>query len=117
MEHTRFVGLVTQLSRGGREKLPFASEAGPCGYEIQRQIAAAGQECEGVAPSWISKKVRDRGQKFATLEDARAPPLNDPKAEGRSSTASSRRLARSSRSSDVRLGRIEYASRMNHFRS
>ncbi|WP_048880793.1 IS110 family transposase, partial [Acidocella aminolytica] len=46
-------------ARSGHE-LRFCYEAGPCGYGIQRQIAAAGHECIVVAPSLIPKKPGDR---------------------------------------------------------
>ena len=51
--------LIAKLASGGRE-LRFCYEAGPCGYGIQRQIAAAGHECTVVAPSLIPKKPGDR---------------------------------------------------------
>ncbi|WP_264798026.1 IS110 family transposase, partial [Acidocella aminolytica] len=51
--------LISKLARSGHE-LRFCYEAGPCGYGIQRQIAAAGHECIVVAPSLIPKKPGDR---------------------------------------------------------
>ena len=51
--------LITKLAGTGHE-LRFCYEAGPCGYGIQRQIAAAGHECIVVAPSLIPKKPGDR---------------------------------------------------------
>jgi len=44
--------LIAKLASSGHE-LRFCYEAGPCGYGIQRQIAAAGHECTVVAPSLI----------------------------------------------------------------
>ena len=52
-------GLAGKLSRSGRE-LRFCYEAGPCGYGIQRQLAAAGHECVVVAPSLMPRKPGDR---------------------------------------------------------
>lgn len=40
--------------------LRFCYEAGPCGYGIQRQLNAAGHECDVVAPSLIPRKPGDR---------------------------------------------------------
>jgi transposase len=40
--------------------LRFCYEAGPCGYGIQRQIAASGHECVVVAPSLIPRRAGDR---------------------------------------------------------
>ena len=40
--------------------LRFCYEAGPCGYGIQRQLSAAGHDCEVVAPSLIPRKPGDR---------------------------------------------------------
>jgi transposase len=51
--------LIAKLASTGHE-LRFCYEAGPCGYGIQRQIAAAGHECIVVAPSLIPKKPGDR---------------------------------------------------------
>ncbi len=48
--------LIAKLASTGHE-LRFCYEAGPCGYGIQRQIAAAGQECIVVAPSLIPKSL------------------------------------------------------------
>jgi transposase len=46
--------LVSRLDR--EHQLRFCYEAGPCGYGIQRQLGAAGQECVVVAPSLIPRK-------------------------------------------------------------
>jgi transposase len=51
--------LIAKLASTGHE-LRFCYEAGPCGYGIQRQIAAASHECIVVAPSLIPKKPGDR---------------------------------------------------------
>ena len=40
--------------------LRLCYEAGPCGYGIQRQLSALGQECIVVAPSLIPKRMGDR---------------------------------------------------------
>src|SRR5947209_11368859 len=42
------------------QRLMFCYEAGPTGYELQRQIKALGQECIVVAPSLVPKKPGDR---------------------------------------------------------
>ena len=51
--------LSVKLSRPG-SVLRFCYEAGPCGYGIQRQLAAAGHDCVVVAPSLIPRKLGDR---------------------------------------------------------
>lgn len=51
--------LVTKLTRAGAE-LRFCYEAGPCGYGIQRQLAAAGHDCVVVAPSLIPRRPGER---------------------------------------------------------
>jgi len=51
--------LSSKLSRNG-SVLRFCYEAGPCGYCIQRQLAAAGHDCVVVAPSLIPRKPGDR---------------------------------------------------------
>ena len=51
--------LSVKLSRPG-SVLRFCYEAGPCGYGIQRQLAAAGHDCVVVAPSLIPRKPGDR---------------------------------------------------------
>jgi transposase len=38
----------------------FVYEAGPCGYEVQRQIEGLGGECAVVAPGLIPKRAGDR---------------------------------------------------------
>ena len=42
------------------ERITFCYEAGPTGYELQRQIKSLGHECLVVAPSLIPKKPGDR---------------------------------------------------------
>lgn len=44
----------------GGELLLFCYEAGPTGYTLQRQIMAAGHECQVVAPSQIPHKPGER---------------------------------------------------------
>lgn len=51
--------LAKKLSPHG-EVLAVCYEAGPCGYEIQRQLTQMGHVCEVVAPSLIPKKPGDR---------------------------------------------------------
>jgi hypothetical protein len=51
--------LVGKLGHHG-VTLRFCYEAGPCGYGIQRQLAAAGHDCVVVAPSLIPKRPGDR---------------------------------------------------------
>ena len=47
--------LVARLGRGGRE-LPFAYEAGPCGYGVYRHLRDRGHDCVVVAPSLIPRR-------------------------------------------------------------
>ena len=51
--------LVKKVSAHG-EVVAFYYEAGPCGYEIFRQITGLGQKCFVVAPSLIPRKPGDR---------------------------------------------------------
>ena len=53
------VKLVRQLKKGGAP-LSFCYEAGPCGYELYRQLKVLGQDCQVVAPSLIPRKPGDR---------------------------------------------------------
>ena len=41
-------------------QLRVCYEAGPCGYGLQRQIAALGHDCMVVAPSLVARKPGDR---------------------------------------------------------
>jgi transposase len=50
---------AAKLARSG-SKLRLCYEAGPCGYGIQRQLAACGHECVVVAPSLIPRRPGDR---------------------------------------------------------
>ncbi len=45
---------------GAGERLRFCCEAGPCGYGLYRQLAAAGYDCGVVAPSLIARKPGER---------------------------------------------------------
>ncbi|HET6515398.1 MAG TPA: IS110 family transposase [Thermodesulfovibrionales bacterium] len=54
-----YVKLAKKLSKGGEEVL-FCYEAGPCGYDVYRQLRKAGYDCMVVAPSLIPKKAGDR---------------------------------------------------------
>jgi transposase len=47
--------LIKRLGKTGSE-LHFCYEAGPCGYDLYRQIVDAGHECLVVAPSMIPRK-------------------------------------------------------------
>jgi transposase len=47
--------LLSRLSPKG-ERLRLCYEAGPCGYELYRQVVAAGHDCVVVAPSLIPTK-------------------------------------------------------------
>ena len=50
--------MVNQLNeRFGGEVLLFSYEAGPCGYDLYRQLTEMGQDCEVVAPSLIPQKA------------------------------------------------------------
>jgi transposase len=51
--------LVRQLRKDEAE-LSFCYEAGPCGYDIYRQLTELGWDCQVVAPSLIPKKTGDR---------------------------------------------------------
>jgi transposase len=51
--------LVKKVTSDG-ESVSFCYEAGPCGYEIYRQLIDLGQRCDVVAPSLIPKKSGDR---------------------------------------------------------
>lgn len=51
--------LVKSMSADG-EVVSYCYEAGPCGYEIYRQIMGLGHECMVVAPSLIPTKPGDR---------------------------------------------------------
>ena len=51
--------LCNKLSRGS-QRLRFCYEAGPCGYDLYRQIIAAGHACVVVAPGLILRKPGDR---------------------------------------------------------
>ena len=52
--------LVERLSKAGGQRLRFCYEAGPCGYELHRQITGLGHECAVVAPSLVPRKAGDR---------------------------------------------------------
>jgi transposase len=65
----RFVGTVgakpAELMRalgklGKPGSLLIVYEAGPCGYTLARELAAAGHRCEVIAPSKIPRKAGDR---------------------------------------------------------
>jgi transposase len=65
-EYGRIANTAAALDRLARKlggdgvKLRFCYEAGPCGYGIQRQLAARGHDCAVVAPSLIPKRAGDR---------------------------------------------------------
>src|SRR3954454_19878800 len=56
---TALQAAAVKLARGGSE-LRFCYEAAPCGYGIQRQLAASGHGCVVVAPSLIPRRPGDR---------------------------------------------------------
>jgi transposase len=60
IENTREAveGMVKRL--GSRGTLSFCYEAGPCGYEVYRQLSRLGQECAVIAPSLTPRKPGDR---------------------------------------------------------
>lgn len=51
--------LLKKLSPAG-EVVSYCYEAGPCGYELYRQISASGHACTVVAPSLIPSRPGDR---------------------------------------------------------
>ncbi|HAM53353.1 MAG TPA: IS110 family transposase, partial [Nitrospiraceae bacterium] len=51
--------LVKKVASNG-ESVAFCYEAGPCGYDVYRQLIALGQRCDVVAPLLIPKKPGDR---------------------------------------------------------
>src|SRR6202035_1354190 len=51
---------VLRQLRSDGTTLRCCSEAGPCGYGIQRRLSAQEQECVVVAPSLIPKRAGDR---------------------------------------------------------
>lgn len=51
--------LIRQLKKGAG-RMSWCYEAGPCGYGAYRQLSAAGEDCQVVAPSLIPKKAGDR---------------------------------------------------------
>ena len=51
--------LLKRLSRGGK-RLRFCYEAGPCGYDLYRQIVGAGADCVVAAPALIPRKPGER---------------------------------------------------------
>ena len=51
-------GLLRKLVRPGRN-LHFVYEAGPCGYDLYRQLTAQGYACAVVAPSKTPRKSGD----------------------------------------------------------
>ena len=46
--------------RAPRGPLAFVYEAGPCGYEVQRQLTALGQVCAVIAPALTPRRPGDR---------------------------------------------------------
>ena len=54
-----YLKLAKRLSKGGEQVL-FCYEAGPCGYEVYRQLTKAGYDCVVIAPSLIPKKAGNR---------------------------------------------------------
>jgi transposase len=54
-----YLKLAKRLNKVGEEVL-FCYEAGPCGYEVYRQLTKAGYDCVVIAPSLIPKKSGER---------------------------------------------------------
>jgi transposase len=54
-----YLKIARKLSKGG-EAILFCYEAGPCGYEVYRQLTKSGYDCVVIAPSLIPKKAGDR---------------------------------------------------------
>src|ERR1700693_1584701 len=54
--------LVTQLRRRATGPIACCYEAGPCGFTPQRELAAAGVACTGVAPSLIPPEPGGRSK-------------------------------------------------------
>ena len=50
--------MVNRLAKDG--EVEFVYEAGPCGYEIQRQITKMGHKCVVIAPSLMPRRPGDR---------------------------------------------------------
>src|SRR5260221_10450292 len=48
------------LERLGRTDLRCCYEAGPCGFELQRHLHAAGLQCEVIAPALIPRRAGNR---------------------------------------------------------
>ena len=68
--------LVQRLQNRGA--LQFVYEAGPCGYQVHRELTALGQPCTIIAPSMTPRKPGDKvktdrrdAEKLATLHRAR----------------------------------------------
>jgi transposase len=49
---------ITRLQRQGEVRCCY--EAGPCGFELQRALAARGIPCEVIAPALIPRRPGDR---------------------------------------------------------
>lgn len=54
-----YLKLAKRLSKG-EEAILFCYEAGPCGYEVYRQLVKSGYDCVVIAPSLIPKKAGDK---------------------------------------------------------
>jgi transposase len=52
--------LIRRLKREARGRLEVCYEAGPCGFDLQRQMEGAGVRCMVVAPSLVPVKPGDR---------------------------------------------------------
>jgi transposase len=52
--------MVRKAKRLGGEEVSFCYEAGPCGYDLQRQLQQMGFTCAVVAPSLIPVKPGER---------------------------------------------------------
>lgn len=54
------VGKMVRRLKRKAEKLSFVYEAGPCGYDLHRQLLSLGHACRVVAPSLIPRRPGDR---------------------------------------------------------
>ena len=54
------VDRLRQRLRGRATTLTMAYEAGPCGYQLFRYLAAKGVTCQVVAPSLVPRKPGDK---------------------------------------------------------
>lgn len=58
--HPKAIEKLVQRLKARYRMLTFVYEAGPCGYEVQRQLTALGQRCVVIAPSLTPRRPGDR---------------------------------------------------------